>query len=904
MGISQNCPRGHAAGHLKEKWYNTSMTKRLVIIDGKSVFYRGYYAMPNLSTADGTPTGGVYGFAAMSLELLKKLKPDYVCVAWDMPKTNIRKRLEIYPEYKAGRKPAPADFYAQIPILHELLQAFGWPLYELDDYEADDIMATLARKASAEGIETCLITSDLDALQAIDPLTHVYALKKGLTNIELYKPESFEEKYGIKVDQFLDLKALKGDSSDNIPGAPGIGEKTAIQLLQQFGTLDNIYENLWQVKDSVRRKLEAGRESVELSKKVAELWFDAPVKLDLDAMDVNDLDTGTLKQLLTQLEFRSLLRNLPEHMRDASDASSSVGTPDLASVDSAEELPAGHATAVLMMATELIVWPEAEMVWLSHERGKVAKLRRTAARDILQHAAIVGHDVKVLLKTLLDDGFETLPEVRHDTAQGSFLLNPLRKSRELADLVGMESIDDPKLAISAIWALYDEQRQAFDALPELARVARTMDFPLISVLAHMEHRGIKLDVEALADMDEQLTRDIASLQQRMHEMAGYEFNISSPAQLADVLFTKLQLSTQGIKRGKTGYSTGQKELDKLRGQHPIIELIEQYRELTKLHNTYVSTLPAQVDERGRLHTTFNQDVAATGRLSSTDPNLQNIPIRTELGRKIREAFVPGEGNVFVSADYSQFELRLAAVLAGDEKMINDFNAGTDIHAKTASEVYHVPLDNVTKDMRRAAKVVNFGVLYGMSQHGLAAAAGMSFVDAQKFIDEYFRVRPSIRAYLDTTIKKAHDDGFVETMFGRRRWTPDVKSSNFVVRSGAERAAANMPIQGTEADLMKLAMIEVEAKLDSSFATPKRLRAASRTEHASVETRAADASSPQTTRLPGVQLLQIHDSILIECPKEHADAIGEMLVATMENIYPELGVRLQVDVHVGDNWGEV
>jgi len=420
----------------------------------------------------------------------------------------------------------------------------------------------------------------------------------------------------------------------------------------------------------------------------------------------------------------------------------------------------------------------------------------------------------------------------------------------------------------------------------------------------MEHRGIKLDVEKLAEMDTQLTHDIANVQERMHEMAGYEFNISSPAQLGEVLFTKLQLPTLGIKRGKTGLSTGQKELDKLRGQHPIIELIEQYRELTKLQNTYVATLPQQVDEQGRIHTTFNQDVAATGRLSSTDPNLQNIPIRTDLGRKIREAFIPEEGNVFVSADYSQFELRLAAVLAGDEKMVNDFNAGTDIHAKTASEVYHVPLDGVTKDMRRAAKVVNFGVLYGMSQHGLAAAAGMSFIEAQKFIDEYFRVRPSIRAYIDGTIKKAHDDGFVETLFGRRRWTPDVKSSNFIVRSSAERAAANMPIQGTEADLMKLAMIEVERHLDSSSLDAKRLHAGSQLEHASSEPRVADASPQEPARLPGVQLLQIHDSILIECPKEHAEAISNMLVEAMENIYPNLGVRLQVDVHTGKDWGEV
>lgn len=845
------------------------MAKRLVIIDGKSVFYRGYYAMPNLSTADGTPTGGVYGFAAMALELIKDIKPDYACVAWDKPKTNIRKRLEIYPEYKAGRKPAPPDFYAQIPILHELLEAFGWPLYEFDDYEADDIMATLDAQAEKRGdIETILITSDMDALQILDKNTFLYALKKGFTQIDKFDIEAFEKKYGIRIDQFLDLKSLKGDSSDNIPGVPGIGEKTAVSLLQQYDTLDGVYDNLWQVKDSVRRKLEAGKDLAYMSKELARLFVDAPVKLDLEAMDVKDLDTGRLKILLTKLEFRSLLRNLPEHMRHNDEGE--VETPSLVSVDEAEEVAASTAKAVLLMADELIVWPDGDNVWMSHERGKAAKLERKEALSILSKTTIVGHGTKVFLKSLLDDGIPSLPEVGHDTSQGSFLLNPLRKSRELADLVGMESIDDPRLAISAIWAIYDEQKQALDALPELAHVARTMDFPLIPVLARMEHRGIKLDIDKLAEMDKRLADDIESVQKRMYDLAGREFNISSPTQLADILFDKIKLPTVGIKKGKTGYSTGQRELDKLRGQHPIIELIEQYRELTKLQNTYVATLPTQVDENSRIHTTFNQDIAATGRLSSTDPNLQNIPIRTELGRQIRDAFIPEEGHVFVSADYSQFELRLAAVLADDKKMINDFNAGTDIHTKTASEVYHVPLDDVTKEMRRAAKVVNFGVLYGMSQHGLAAAAHMSFRDAQAFIDEYFRVRPGIRQYLNTTIKKAHDNGFVETMFGRRRWTPDVKSSNFVVRQAAERAAANMPIQGTEADLMKMAMLEVDKKLDGR----------------------------------GEQLLQIHDSILVECPRENAESISEMLVEVMENIYPDLGVRLQVDVHTGNNWNEV
>lgn len=846
------------------------MTKRLVIIDGKSVFYRGYYAMPNLSTADGTPTGGVYGFAALSLELIRQIQPDYVCVAWDKPKTNIRKRLEIYPEYKAGRKPAPPDFYAQIPILHELLDAFGWPLYEFDDYEADDIMATLDRQAEARGnIETYLITSDLDALQILDSNTFLYALKKGVSNIDKFDVAEFEARYSIRIDQFLDLKSLKGDASDNIPGVAGVGEKTATQLLQQFDTLDGIYEHLDDVKESVRKKLIAGKDSAYMSKRLAALMFDAPVALDLPAMDIARLDTAKLKAMLVKLEFRSLLRKLPDAMKDKDNA------PTMPALDTndIEEIESGTAQAVLIMAPELVVWADGDNVWLSHERTKAACLTRVDAAKILVHVPMIGHDVKMFLKQLLADGITTLLKVQHDTAQGSFLLNPLRKSRRLEDLVGLESIDSPQSAVRAIWALYDEQRQAFEALPDLSRVAHEMDFPLIAILARMEHQGIRLDAGVLDAMNTKLTREIADIQAQVHDMVGYEFNVSSPMQLSEALFTKLQLPTVGIKKGRTGYSTGQKELDKLRGQHPIVELVERYRELAKLQNTYVTTLPQQADERGYVHTTFNQDVVATGRLSSTDPNLQNIPIRTALGRHIRDAFVPADGNMFVNADYSQFELRLAAVMAGEQSMIDDFNSDTDIHAKTAAEVYGVPLDDVTPAQRRRAKVVNFGVLYGMGQHGLAAAAHMSYAEAQHFIDEYYRMHPNLKAYMENTIKKAHDDGFVETLFGRRRWTPDVKSSNFAVRNAAERAAANMPIQGTEADLMKLAMIKVQQLLDRDYPKAR-------------------------------QILQIHDSILVECPRTETKAIAALLVDAMEQVYPKLGVRLRVDVKIGAHWGDV
>lgn len=844
--------------------------KRLAIIDGKSVFYRGYYAMPNLSTADGTPTGGVYGFAVLSLELIKKLNPDYICVAWDKPKTNIRRRLAIYPEYKAGRKPAPADFYAQIPVLHELLDAFGWPLYEFDDYEADDIMATLDAQAEKHGdIETYLITSDLDALQILDQNTYLYALKKGLTNIDKFDIAEFEKRYGIRIDQFLDLKSLKGDSSDNIPGVPGVGEKTAVQLLQQFDTLDGVYKNLDQLKESTRKKLEIGKESAYMSKKLAQLFTDAPVKLDLSAMDVNKFNVDKLRLLLEKLEFRSLLNNLPQYIKgDLDKTATQDELKPVREVDQNSIMSAIDAESVVLCV------PDGDDFWLSIKQGTAAKFSINEASKILDKTPIVGHAVKDWLKVLLAHDDALTLTVAHDTAQGSFLLNPLKKFHDLADLIGVESdqLTDPKIVLTVLWTIYEKQKQEFSQLPQLKKVAYEMDFPLIPILARMEYRGIKLDIEKLNTMQVAVQQEILEVQREIFELVGYEFNVGSPTQLAEALFTKLQLPTTGIKKGKTGYSTGQKELDKLRGRHPIIELVERFRELTKLQNTYIMTLPKQVDNNGYIHTTFNQDVVATGRLSSTDPNLQNIPIRTELGRRIRDAFVPAPGNVFVNADYSQFELRLAAVMAGETEMIADFNTDIDIHAKTAAEVYGVSIDQVTPEQRRRAKVVNFGVLYGMGSHGLSAAAKMTYAEAQHFIDEYYRLRPKVKALMQQTIQQAHDNGFVQTLFGRRRPTPDVKSSNFIVRSAAERAAANMPIQGTEADLMKMAMIAVEKRL---------------------------TSVPNSH-----QILQVHDSIMVECPRQSAEEVGRILVETMENIYPALGIKLKVDVKIGDDWGAV
>ena len=849
--------------------------KRLVVIDGKSVFYRGYYAMPGLSLKDGTPTGGVYGFATLALEVIKKLEPDYVAVAWDKKGTSIRRRLELLPTYKAGRKKPPEDFFAQLPILNELLEAFSWPLYETDDYEADDIMGGFAKQAADQGIETCLITSDLDMLQLVGPLTHVYALKKGFSEIEQYSLESFEQKYGINVHQFLDLKALKGDSSDNIPGVPGIGEKTAIQLLQEFKTLDGVYENLDSIKPSVAKKLEVGKESAYLSKEVARIWLDAPVRLDLEAADAHELDTGKLAKLLDRLEFHSLTRRLPKHMQFDGHQGSLFDIQQPMPEVPVLQLGTWPQSLVIESNATVVLHIVDSTIWLSLD-GKTAmstELTKVSMADWgqIQEANAVAFDAKALYHAAHNKGIELKFEDIHDLRQGAFLLDPLARERTISSLAGYEvsEIDGGQI-IAALQTIYEQQLKGFEAEPRIANIAHDMDFPLTYMLYRMETKGIKIDQSFLEGMSEELGIEHQQLERQMYEMVGYEFNIGSPAQLSEVLFTKLQLSTAGIKKGKTGYSTGQKELDKLRGQHPIIELIERTRELAKLKNTYVDTLPLQADQNSRVHTTFNQDVASTGRLSSTNPNLQNIPVRSDLGRRIREAFIPEEGNVFVSADYSQFELRLAAILASDEKLVNDFNEGADIHTKTASEAYGIPMEQVTKNQRRAAKVINFGVLYGMSPHGLSAATGMSFTEAKTFIDQYFTLRAPIRKFIDDTLEKAKTDGHVETYFGRRRPTPDVNSSNFMVRESAKRAAANMPIQGTEADLMKMAMLKVDERLGDL----------------------------------GSQVLQIHDSILIECPETNAQIVADLLKDTMETIYPELRVKLKVDVSIGKNWGDL
>ena len=805
--------------------------KRLVLIDGKSVFYRGYYAMGPLSLSDGTPTGGVYGFAAIAMEIVQKLNPTKVVVAWDSKSSTSRRRA-IYPEYKAGRVKPGDDFYTQIPLLEELIHDLGWNFVEIDNYEADDIIGTLSRQADETldstgqcEYETYIISSDLDMLQIVDENTHMWRILKGFSNIEQINVAEVEAKYGIKKSQFLDLKSLKGDSSDNIPGVPGIGEKTAAKLLNEYGTLDGIYQNLDKITGSTKAKLEAGKESAYMSHQLAQIMFDAPV--DLAGLLDFHFDRDQVLAGLKKLEFNSLIRKLdqgkPEFGNSVTRGLSEVTT---------ENEGANPATAGVSD-------PSREDTILNSDSN-----------------LIIGWDIKTIMhgnQKIADEILSGKPF--WDLSQAAFLLNPL--SREQPTL----SVPEEE---------YQTQKSALEKYPALYNIYINFDLPLIPVLYKMEKKGMLIDRAYFSRLNSEYTAEVHRLEQEIYTLAGKDFNLNSPIQLSEVLFTDLRLPVKGIKKTSRGYSTGAKELEKLKDLHPIIAKITEYREAAKLLSTYIIPMPDLADKDGRIHTTFTQNVTATGRLSSQNPNLQNIPVRTGEGKRIRTGFIAPEGKVLVSADYSQFELRLAAILAGDQALINDFNSDIDIHTKTAAEAFHVPFNQVTKDQRRAAKVINFGVLYGMSVKGLADAAKMSVPEAKQFIDNYFELRAPIKHKLEKILKQAREEGYVETFYGRRRPTPDVKSSNFLIRQAAERAAQNMPIQGTEADLMKRAMINVDKALPT-----------------------------------GAELvMQVHDSLIIECDENIAKDVAKILQQQMESVAPELKIKLAVDVTIGHNWGEL
>ena len=792
--------------------------KKLVIIDGKSVFYRGYYAMGNLATSKGEPTSGVYGFAVIAMEIVRNIQPDQVVVAWDKAHTSTAKRLAIFKDYKAGRVRPPEDFYAQIPLLRELISALSWGFMEADEYEADDIIGTLARQADEAGnYMTYIVSSDLDMLQIVDENTKMYRILRGFSDLEEMDIPAIEEKYGILKSQFLDLKALKGDNSDNIPGVPGIGEKTAVKLLNEYGSLEGIYAHIEEISGATQKKLMAGRESAEMSLKLAKIMTDAPVKLsDIPALK---LDFSRISEVFKRLEFNNLLKKLKiENGFSDKDAEAEVEAV------SRVEIPEGMLVA-------------SNIKDLMHENAEFRERVFQAKR-------------------------------LWDLDQADFLLNPLRRT-------GVEGVGTMEEVLTGVYSeatlnKFSEQYSAFLKDEKLNTIFTDFDMPVVPILYKMEATGILLDREYFEGLKTEFEGKVCEIEQKIYELSGEQFNVNSPLQMSQILFEKLGLPVKGIKKTSRGYSTGVKELEKLKDEHPVVAEIIRYRETMKLLSTYIAPLIEQVAADGRIHSTFTQNVTATGRLSSLNPNLQNIPVRSEEGKRIRRGFVAPEGKILVSADYSQFELRLAAVLAGDEALVSDFNHDVDIHTKTAAEVYQIPMEEVTKLQRRVAKVINFGIMYGMSPKGLSDATEMNFFEAKRFIDEYFKVRQKIYAYLNHTLEEARETGEVRTFYGRKRPTPDVKSSNFIIRNAAERAAQNMPIQGTEADLMKRAMIAVDKKL------------------------------PEGARL----VLQIHDSLVVECDKNDEEAVKAILQKEMEGVAPELKIKLKVEVTAGQNLGEL
>ena len=857
-----------------------------MIIDGKSVFYRGFYAMGALSrSSDGKPTGGVYGFAVIAMELVRKIKPDKVVVAWDKAKTSVARRKEIYPEYKAGRAKPPEEFYEQIPLLKELIADLGWSFVECDNYEADDIIGTLAYQAthsasSADAMlarrttstarsaspasshstspdnpvnEVIIISSDLDMLQIVDENTRMYRLLKGFSELEEIDVPALEAKYGIKQAQFLDMKALKGDASDNIPGVPGIGEKGAVKLLNEYGSLEGIYAHIDEIAGATGKKLREGRASAEMSYKLAKIMFDAPVKLEeIPPLEVNP---SRIVERLEKLEFKSLIRKFLKDLPEGPEITQKASSASL------EDAPLPSQNVDFEFSEpEVVEWDvKAEMKRNAEVREKV--LGGASFWDLNQGRFVLGEkkEIDPAGQLALDFGEE---EKKKELAW---------QEAEFAKDAGEEQQSGES---GAERLKADEQSevevQGTKQGGRLYKVFNELDMPLVPVLFKMEQKGMLISRPYFEGLREEFGAKIAALEKEIFAAAGTDFNINSPVQLSEVLFEKLGLPTQGLKKTTRGYSTGAPTLEKLREAHPIVPLIQEYRQVSKLQSTYVLPLPELADANDRVHTTFTQDVTATGRLSSVNPNLQNIPVRTEEGKRIRTGFIAPEGKMLVSADYSQFELRLAAVLAGDQPLIDDFNAGIDIHKKTASDVFNVPFEQVTKEQRRAAKVVNFGVLYGMSAQGLAVAADMQFWEAKRFIEDYFKVRKPIRDYLDGVLKQAREKGYVETYFGRRKMTPGVKSKVFAVRQAEERAAANMPIQGTEADLMKKAMVAVDKKL------------------------------PDGAEL----VMQVHDSLIVECEAGEVEEVSLILQETMEGIAPELPIRLAVEVTVGENWGSV
>lgn len=847
---------------------------KLMILDGNSIINRAFYGIRMLNASDGTPTNAVYGFLSTFRRVFDLAQPQAVCVAFDVHAPTFRH--EQYALYKAQRKPMPEELAVQMPLLKQTLDYMGVRRLELAGWEADDLLGTVARRCEAAGWTCDVVTGDKDSLQLITDSTHVFNVKTrmGQTDTIEYTPERFREEYGFDPIRMIDLKALMGDSSDNIPGVPGIGEKTAKDLLVRFGTVADIYRDLdaLDIKPGVRKKLTEGRESAQLSFDLATIRTDAPIDFALESAVWDHDYQPELYDWFRRLNFTSLSEKFGLQPADGVSAPSSA----LPAVDVADSAALRALEQAVTAAPYVAVLAPDGLDTLTLCDGKACYALSWAQLGDDYNAFLrllfsdrvrkVGHNIKDLMRALLDEGLPTDGFV-FDTALAAYLLDATAGSYDLPRLAQTylgEELPD----VQSIWALQPVLHEKMAAQAMLP-LYTDIELPLCPVLARMEQAGFLVDRKALYDFGESLTSSIEQLQQSIWALAGEPFNIQSPKQLGNVLFERLMLPAG--KKTKTGWSTNAAVLDKLRGKHPIIEQILDYRTLTKLKSTYADGLLKEISADGRIHTNFQMTVTATGRLSSTEPNLQNIPVRRELGAQIRKMFVASPGRVLVDADYSQIELRLLAHIANDETMIAAFRSGEDIHAVTASQVFGVPLAEVTPLQRSHAKAVNFGIVYGISAFSLAQDIGVFQNEAKAYMDSYFAKYHGVRTYMTRVVEQAKADGYVTTLFGRRRDLPELKSSNFNLRSFGERVALNMPIQGTAADIIKAAMVRVDARM-------------------------------RAEKLQARLLLQVHDELIVECPAEEAETVKAILTEEMEHVV-DYRVPLLVDAKIGASWAE-
>jgi len=865
-------------------------------IDGNSIVNRAFYGIRQLTAADGTPTNAVYGFLSIMQRLIADESPDALCVVFDLPAPTFRH--DRYAGYKAQRKGMPDDLAIQMPILKEILDDMNIPRYELAGWEADDLLGVISKKCESEGWECVIVTGDKDALQLVTDFARVKHVKTrmGQTETKEYTPETFIEEYGFEPAMMIDLKALMGDSSDNIPGVSGVGEKTALDIIRRFGHIEDIYSNLegLDIKESVRNKLDAGRENAEMSYELATIHTDAPLELDLRDSLRREFNADRLYEVFNRLGFKRLTKEFG--LKPSSRANPTTAT-ELEIVCVSTALECAALLEAVMNADLIALRFETESLdcaAVSIPNTNTSYTMRSGSTEGFDEAIALilsekvkksGHDIKDTMRMCLQQGLDTSGWL-FDTALAAYLISPTDSNYTIPRIsehycgtslnaateesgqftmltdTGKTLAEDAHAIALLTGVLNDKLREL-----ELEKLYHEIELPLCRVLAEMEYEGFLVDRDALVRFGETLAGSIKQTEKHVFDLAGEEFNINSLKQLGVVLFEKLMLPAP--KKTKTGYSTNIEVLDHLTGKHPIISLIKDYRELTKLKSTYADGLLKVIGTDGRIHTHFQMTVTATGRLSSTEPNLQNIPVRKEMGGELRKMFVAGEGNVLVDADYSQIELRLLAHIADDLMMIAAFERGEDIHAVTASQVFGVPLEQVASVQRFRAKAVNFGIVYGISAFSLANDIGVMPKEAKAYIDSYFDKYAGVREYMAGVVDSAKRLGHVSTMFGRRRYLPELKSTNFNTRSFGERVALNMPIQGTAADIMKIAMINVAHRLK------------------------ADGLSAKL-------ILQVHDELIVECPEGEKDSVCQILRFEMENA-ARLSVPLVAETRAGKSW---